>query len=699
MKQLWRLTLLNASMLFSKKTGLVFSETESRGSAMLARSIRLRCLLVLFSILILPSFSHASDLVIINAGGDASPGQKQLEIAAQFYGLNARVVTVEANRLVPVLDALQQNSTLAAAIEVKALALLDRKSLLRALDRESGKSVPLLIFGVSPDTEAALLAGWSGGAIIGSQQLVEDRALRYSVGTVAGVTGQLSELGFFFPGDRAFYFVPAASSTAQKILTVRSDHQAGPVFIEAEVERHKIFLLCEKPSGRNAIVERIADDVVAAFAQVAPAMIFTRYAAGNRGWHAIDPYANFTIDDPWLRQPYGHLDYQGLFKEMEGHNFHTTIAFIPWNYDRSEPSVVALFRGHPERFSICVHGDNHDHREFGDLASRPLNVQTAALEQSLARMEKFQILTGIPYDRVFVFPHNIGSESILEKLKAYNFLATVNAGNIPMDRSRPQTPLFALRAVTMAFGDFPSVDRLTAGLPEPRAFIAIDEFLGNPLFFYAHQDFFDHGIDAFNHVADEVNQIEPEMRWRSTGEIARHLYQVRERDDSGYDVLVFSSSLDLENPFANDVVFHLQKPESGSALIASVTAGGQPVPFELRGGVLHVSVAVPAGQARRVEILYKNNLDLASVSVAKTSLRVHVLRKISDYRDITLSKSSAGRALTDFYYKHPRSTVILLVGGAGFFVLVCWGVWRLARRKRQDGAGKQTRKQAPVCPA
>ena len=89
--------------------------------------------------------------------------------------------------------------------------------------------------------------------------------------------------------------------------------------------------------------ERNAENTETAFAEVAPEMIFAKYGAGERGWHALHHDANLTIDDPWLREPYGHLDYNKLLTEMERHNFHTTIAFIPWNYDRSEQQVVALF--------------------------------------------------------------------------------------------------------------------------------------------------------------------------------------------------------------------------------------------------------------------------------------------------------------------------------------------------------------------
>ena len=237
-------------------------------------------------------------------------------------------------------------------------------------------------------------------------------------------------------------------------------------------------------------------------------MMFIKYGAGERGWHALHHYANLTIDDPWLREPYGDLSYKGLLKEMEKHNFHTTIAFIPWNYDRSEHRGVSLFRNHPERFSICVHGDNHDHKEFEDLESKPLSLQTAALKQSLARMEKFQMLTGIPYDNVFVFPHSIGTESILEKLKTYNFLATVNSSNVP-DGPPAGRQLFFLtcgrsHSLSQIFQASPAMQRQCRNR---NGFLAINEFLDNPLFFYSHHDLFASGIGAFDGIADEVNEL------------------------------------------------------------------------------------------------------------------------------------------------------------------------------------------------
>ncbi|MGB7603118.1 MAG: hypothetical protein WBM24_22645 [Candidatus Sulfotelmatobacter sp.] len=614
-------------------------------------------------------------MVLIRSAGATPSEQHELEIASQFYGLDLRVVTA-GESADQILASIRRGETVAVAIEADALANVDQKALLRALHRTGGSNVPLLILGITPETSPTLLKAWSGGAVAGVQPLSSGASLHYLVGNLAGVTDQLTGLEIPSPGDEAFYFTSANSSLVKRIVSLHNGTEVAPVFLEVEPSQQRIFLLCKKRPAQSEAAGA-AENTETVFAEIAPVMIFAKYCAGDQGWHALHHDSNLTIDDPWLREPYGHLDYKDLLTEMERHNFHTTIAFIPWNYDRSKQSVVALFRAHPERFSICVHGDNHDHKEFDDYESKSLSLQIAALRQSMARMDKFQALTGIPYDKVFVFPHNIGSERILEQLKTYNFDATVNSLSVPMDRSRPESSLFTLRPVTLSFGDFPSIARYGAAMPNPTTFIAINEFLDNPIFFYGHQDLFANGIGAFDRVADDVNRIEPDTRWRSLGDMAKHLYLVRLRDDTSYDVLTFSSSIDLDNTSGRNSVFYIQKPESDSSAIASVSVEGRPVPFKFGGGVLRLSVAIPAGESRTVLIRYKNDLDLASVSIAKSSPRVYALRMISDFRDITLSKSRIGRVVTDYYYKDKTSPVVVILCGCAAVLFGLYGMFLL----------------------
>ena len=631
--------------------------------------VRVVVLLVLTS----SQWAYSSDVVLMRAAGEPSSEQHELELATQFYGLTLKVITANGAVDDDLLHPIQQRETVAVAIEANALNAVNQAKVLRAVHRPGG-SVPVLILGLTTETDQSRLAAWSSLAAGSIAHLGSTGNLQYVVGKVEGITGQLTGLEFPSLGTDTFYFAQTPDNHTREILSVRNGDQVVPVFIEEEVEQQKVFLLCKKTPLHRQLEN---SDTEAAFAEMAAVMIFTKYCAGDKAWHALQHYANLTIDDPWLREPYGHLAYKNLLKEMERHNFHTTIAFIPWNYDRSEGPVVALFRDHPERFSVCIHGDNHDHKEFDDFGSKPLSLQIAALKQSLARMHEFQALTGISYDNVFVFPHNIGSESILEQLKRYNFIATVNSVNVPMDRTRPSSLLFALRPATLYFGDFPSISRAPATMTNAAAFIGINEFLDNPLFFYGHQDFFASGIDAFDGVADQINQRQPDTRWRGLGDIVKNLYVVRLRDDSNFDVLAFSSNIVLNNSSGRDAVFHIQKQESASPLITSASVDNQPVPFELKDGYLALSVAIPAGEARSVVIRYKDDLDLASISISKSSFRVSLLRKVSDVRDITLSKSFVGRAVITYYYKDKSSPLILLVGAFALIVAGTFGTWRL----------------------
>src|SRR6185437_1528967 len=158
-----------------------------------------------------------------------------------------------------------------------------------------------------------------------------------------------------------------------------------------------------------------------------------------------------------------------------------------------------------------------------------------------------------------------------------------------MDRSRPAEWEFDLRPVTVAFGDFPSITRYSAAVLISTDFIKINEFLGNPLLFYGHQDLFAKGIDAFDSVADEVNRIAPDTEWRSLGDVVRHLYLVRASGPGKVDVLAFASTISLENPSGEEKLFRVRKAEPSAAPIAAVTIDGRGEPFAVRGGYLEAS--------------------------------------------------------------------------------------------------------------
>ncbi len=604
--------------------------------------------LLLVASLILSMKCYSIQVVYLGARA-TSRARGQMETVTRFYGVEHKVILVrDAADTARAIEELRRHKTVAAVIDADVLPYLSRRQALEALRRMNSPSAPLLIVGIAQDTNAGLLRQWSGGAITGCGQPIDVGGKTFlSVAVARDVTRQLSGKRLPLGGGRIAGLTLDPSRDAQPIISVNSGSREWPIFVRMTLDEQEIFFTT---AAETEIPETSSDPYrePAVFSALAPEMMFVRYAAGERAWHSVGQFANLTIDDPWLREPYGHVDYAGLLREMERHKFHTTIAFIPWNFDRSQTSVVSLIRAHADEFSICVHGNNHDHQEFGPEADRSLDEQIANIKQGLARMEKFRSINQLPYDRVMVFPHSIGSEQALAVLKRYNFLATANSRNVPSGSNLQPEPEFAMRTTSLAFANFPSMRRYSAEAPIPEAQLVVDAFLGNPILFYVHQEFFSGGVSAFDTTADLVNEIQPDIQWQSLGSIAKQLYLQRLRDDGNYDIKAYSGHLLLKNTHERDTVFFVEKEED-FAYPLTVLVDGQPYPYERSARCIRIQLTVRAGASCEVAIEFLNDLRIAAIDISKPSLRLNMLRQLSDFRDMWVSRTALGRRLIRVY--------------------------------------------------
>jgi peptidoglycan/xylan/chitin deacetylase (PgdA/CDA1 family) len=618
------------------------------------------------------SSALASDVLFVTKAASDEVTSQVLRVS-ELYGLSVQSVLI---RVLPdgtdLTKRINQENPVAVILSADALGDLDRVSTLRSLKRLDKSTIPLLIVATGSQQESSQLSLWTNGRIIDCKP-IEDHLEEWSL-TFAGDMNSLSQL--------AGLSVKSASSPdcgfllsngSHRILTeAQSGTEHVPIMVDLSTEMQPLFAVSAmRPqvkmgwSGIPSLQE--------AFSNIAGMMIFIRNAAGDRAWHPPGHFANLTIDDPWLTEPYGNLRYEALLREMEQHNFHATIAFVPWNYDRSKPSVASLFQRHPDRFSICIHGNNHNHREFGDYATQPFARQKEDIGQALARMEKFTQLTALPYDKVMVFPHAVAPEQTFEILKRYGYWATVNSENVPLGSVAPNDPLFPFRPWTLAFGGFPSIKRVSAEIPISSTNIAINGFLENPQLFYIHQEYFEGGIGAFNAIAEDVNRLEPSVEWKSLGYIVRHLYLIRVTSDRDYEVLAISSNLELSNSTSRAVVFHVHRPKDSTTPPRSVIVNGTPIPYKITSGDLQFDIILAPNEIGNVEISYDDHLDLASLDVSKKSLLITVDRWLSDFRDQILSRSAIGRKIQYFYYNSGLDHVEkLLERMAGLLIVICF---------------------------
>jgi hypothetical protein len=209
-------------------------------------------------------------------------------------------------------------------------------------------------------------------------------------------------------------------------------------------------------------------------------------------------HASIIIDDPVLRENYGFLNYHDLLKSMDVHNFFTTIAFIPWNYNRTDKKIADLFNERPDRFSLVVHGCDHTEGEF---ANTDFNYLDNKVKLATARMMQHEKRTRIPFDRIMVFPQGKFSNEALEALETNNYLAAVNTVAMPVNGSISSNFPFYLR-----------------NKPED----VIIDCISDPIFIVLHHDYFKNGYGRLTDFVDELNRRLKNIKWDSVGNIIRY---------------------------------------------------------------------------------------------------------------------------------------------------------------------------------
>lgn len=234
----------------------------------------------------------------------------------------------------------------------------------------------------------------------------------------------------------------------------------------------------------------------------------------SRAENSKETLACLIIDDPLLRPKYGCLDYEKLLEEMKVHNFFAEIAFIPWNYKRSNAKTVSLFLDNPDYYAICVHGCNHIGNEFGGGDYQELNALSST---ALWRMEQHKRLTGLAYDPVMVFPQGRFSSVAMQVLKEHGYVAAFNSTLRATDGEEPRSIEYQLPA-TAIYHDFPLFLRR---YPKDRLRFVQDIAAGRPIVIVEHHEAFRDGYKTMTDLVDWVNSL-GKIRWASLSHIAEH---------------------------------------------------------------------------------------------------------------------------------------------------------------------------------
>jgi hypothetical protein len=379
------------------------------------------------------------------------------------------------------------------------------------------------------------------------------------------------------------------------------------------------------------------------FSRFVPHAMVLRHVFGEQCWRPTQHHACVIVDDPLLQANYGFLNFKHLLEQMELHNFHTTIAFIPHNFRRTSAKMARLFREHPGRFSLCFHGNDHTGGEFASTDTVLIDTMLKIAEK---RMQLHSESSGLDCDRVMVFPQGSFSIEAMDALNSHNFDAAVNTVPHPRQQEVRLTLREVAQPAVLRYSGFPLFLRKNS-LKTQAAEIAFRLFFGIPILIVEHHDVFKEPqslIDAVN----RINAAAPGIHWSSAGEAARGSALGRRVSGGRLQLRAYARTVRIENSSISPERIVVEWTYSGVARsFEAVRRNGVPcTDVELSDSQVRVSAVLEPRISEIFSIHHQRpNATLVRMSFGY-STRAFVRRRLSEIRDNYISKSPALLAAT-----------------------------------------------------
>lgn len=445
--------------------------------------------------------------------------------------------------------------------------------------------------------------------------------------------GPMSGLHFQarLPEKSTVFDLPARSTAVQDIIAT----DQGPVLVSVKRGDARLFL-----NSAPQILDVTAPcskyiDIRETFADTVPIIMFLRFALGAFPSSGIS--ASLIVDDPLLKPRYGFMKYTEILRMMDEHNFSTTLAFIPWNWRRTDSKTVQLFQRRPDKLSLCVHGCDHTAREFAERSRSILNKRVKVANQ---RMQLLRRRTKLAYDPVMLFPQGAFAASAAHALKVNGFTAIANTEVSPVHQDENKTTVGDMLGLAiMKYSSFPLFTRryLAHGVEN----FAFDGLLGKPCLIATHHDDFANDSRVLLQVIAQLNALHWKLRWRPLGETIRDAYTRRTSKDGSSQVEMYGSTLVYENSRESAERTILRKLESDPDRVNVVMVNGQPVDYVHKNGYLRIEAAVPPKGRMEVRIVYSDDKNLASRAGSwKYQATAIARRYLSEFRDNYLSRNT-----------------------------------------------------------
>jgi hypothetical protein len=371
------------------------------------------------------------------------------------------------------------------------------------------------------------------------------------------------------------------------------------------------------------------------FSRLLPHIMFLKTIFKNACWHTNQTTAALIIDDPTLKTNYGYLNYRTLLDAMNTHNFTSSIAFIPWNFKRTNKTVAKLFRNNQHKFSLCVHGCDHTRAEFAETDVSKLNNK---IKLATDRMNAHRRMTGISYSKAMVFPQGIFTKTAMKALKANNYSAAINSTPYPNNPSPSLLKISDfLEPAIMSHANFPLLIRR---YPKDLIDFVFDAFIGRPIFIVEHHSDFRRGYGDLIRIVNEINSISSEIKWTTIDEIIKNLYLQKSDKNGSIYCRLFTNAVVIKNSFGQERIYEIFKSENRNVEIEQIYVNKQIWPYYMNNDILHLTIKIPPQSSVNIQILYKEPKFNSNVRTSLYELiRVATRRYLSDIRANYICKS------------------------------------------------------------
>jgi hypothetical protein len=577
--------------------------------------------------------SYQDRLAVVFCGEQLSTSEKNLLRLLDFFGITSLKVAHNAASIPEILSARNGNPEYSLFATACCLAALSSPlSKLHPLFA-GADSVFIYDFSDRAGSEQVLrfLASAPGAQMVYESPAIQSVVVSDGWPEFCGPMSGLKVSGV--RGVTPHFLIP---ETAPFYLSLIECDQS-PIFFRVMVDGKPVFATSAGIDvDINTPVKGSYFDIKDCFAGAVPVIMYLRWAFQGKLLTSNEHGACLVVDDPPLKKRYGFLVFEEALALAQRHRFAITLAFIPWNWRRTDASTAKLFLKHPDLLSLVVHGNDHTAAEFGAESVEALERKIATAVQ---RMKAHQVRVGIDWSPIMVFPQGVFSSESLAALQRNNFSAAVNTEVSPAGTDGAHTEVAELWSTAiMKFSAFPLFTRRYMGHGIEN--FAFDLLLGKPCLIAAHHDVFQHKAEALVKFLGALNSLNCSLKWRGLGELVRRSFRKRENSDGTTSVQMFANEMLLENKTSRNKTFNITRAESDAAKARMITANETSIDYCRDSSTLRFSVNVPPGGSVRVQVFYNGRqMDRMPAESLAYRAKCRARRALSEFRDDYVCRS------------------------------------------------------------